>query len=243
MTGIAFPRTGSDQSFGGGVNPVTIAPPANVADGDFLVAAVTGRTALPTSLPGSWATVVASYTTQGGIGLGMVQVLPVPSASGLPANWTWTWASTTRQTVTIQRVTGVNLASAVAGTATGQNPASNSVLPVPSAVSGGGCIEICFSYFNEFDIATCNDPAGNSSGGQPQALLSNTGLTGSNRVTVIMAGGADNGAGASSAYTINCQTQWLIGAPGANDAASAVLGLNAASAPAVTSRLLMAAIV
>jgi hypothetical protein len=220
---IGFPASAGDSSFlGGTTTTLTLTPPANVANGDLLIAVATARFGVPSASPSGWTTLVSSYTTSGGTGQAVVQYFPVPVASALPANWTWTW-TTTRQSVTIIRVTGVNLSGPFGGQATSLNAAGNASLPVGSVASGGAGFVAAFSYFNEFDLAVPASPFGTSS----WPVISNEGLTGANRSAVVIAGGSDNGSGATAAFTVDITTQWPLGST-SDQAAAAVAGLEAA---------------
>ena len=223
---IGFPQAAGDSSFSGNTaSPQVVAPPANTADGDLLIAVTSGRDSPFSSVPSGWTTLISSFTTSGSIGAGAVHHLPVPDASALPASWSWSFIET-RASVLIFRVTGVDLDDlfpASGGTATAFNATDGTTIAVPAVTSGGAGFLVGFTYFQEYDLAV-PVPPWNTSWATPW----NVGITGASRQQIVVAGGDDDGAGGIPAWTLDLVTQWPLNSA-ADQAAVAVIGLNAAS--------------
>jgi hypothetical protein len=216
---IGFPAAAGDVSFASGSSALVLAPPANTADGDLLIAVPSGRDSSGTGVPSGWSVLQSAFTTSGSIGQTAIYYMTVPTASSLPANWTFS-SIEARFSVTIIRVTGVNLSSPVGGQSTTFN--TTSTLSIPSVSSGGAGFCVAVTYFQEYDLAVPSSPFGTSS----WPVIQNVGITGTNRQAVVIAGGADGGSGATSAFTVDLTAAWPIG--GSSQAAAAAVGLEAA---------------
>lgn len=234
---IGFPGAAGDTSFASLAASLSPGPPPDTANGDLLLAFTSGRAGAFTTADPAWTPVIASFSTATGIGAGAVFGLPVPSAAALPPSWTFTFPSA-RSSILIMRATGVNLAAPYGGQAASFNPSGNASLPVGSVASGGAAITFAFTYFNEVDLCVPASPFGTG----PWPVLQNVGITGAaNRQCMVTAGGPDNGAGATQAYTVNITTaQWPIDVV-IREAGAAVLGLVAAAAPPSGGPVAMAA--
>lgn len=220
---IAFPSTAGDFTFSGdSPSPEIAGKPANTANGDLLIAVTSGRDSPFSAIPSGWTTLIPSFTTSGSVGQAAVHYLAVPDASVLPASWSWSFIET-RSSVLIFRVTGVDLTSpfpASGGTATAFNATDATTIAVPSVVSGGAGFLVGFTYFQEYDLAVPVAPW--NTWGVPW----NKGITGSDRQQIVVAAGADGGAGSTPAFTLSLVTQWPLN-NSADQAAIAVVGLNA----------------
>jgi hypothetical protein len=231
---ISFPATSGDHSVTAEANPLVIAPPANVANGDLLVAWVIARTGI-SSAPGSW-TALQSFTTNGTFA---AYSLKVPTASALPANWTWTPASA-RASVIIQRVTGTDLTASVtvggtcgAGTDAGFGTTYSSFLPMQlPGITPPDAWAACVGTFFTGDA---NTPSADLVPGGTLLATATTTSAGAGRSS----SGIYGAVAAGPTGTIVCANDWP-GAPGGQD--GILLGFTAVRAP-VKSGLLMAGVI
>lgn len=150
---ISFPGTANDTSVASASTSLVAAPPVNVANGDVLIATVICRNAGGITPPGTWTTLLSSFTGTNGDGL--VQYLAVPSAGGLPGSWTWT-TNTGRASVIVIRVVGMNVSSPVfqVGTPVAAGSDGPGAIPMilPGITAGGGVMAGCFTFFSDQGI-------------------------------------------------------------------------------------------
>lgn len=139
---VAVPTTASDFTVAtsGSASSITGNKPANVADGDLLVAWVTYRNSGTTFTPPSGWSLATSQTTGQSEA---VYYKPIPSAAAETAT-TYAWSFTGgvgRVGVIIFRVTGANLSSPIDATGTWESgPTSSMVLPAVTAVAANAML-------------------------------------------------------------------------------------------------------
>jgi hypothetical protein len=135
LTTGAGNATGTVASSG---TSITVAKPANVANGDLLLACVYNRNSDAgwSSVPSGWTLVASQPTPPAGSGFLAFYTKAIPSAAGETAtDYTWSAAASTgRMTAVINRVTGahataVNAVSATAATQLGTGTSSTITCP------------------------------------------------------------------------------------------------------------------
>jgi len=176
---IAIPTQAGDISYAQAASPLVLAKPANVVDGDILVAFVATRTADYTiSVPGGWIAVGdnTGVGTMDGNGSMMAFYLRVSSAASLPDDWEWVTGSN-RDLGMIFRVTGGGSATvpsayqppANAGTAVGIPGGTPPLEMTGLSIPTGGCAILLLGSFwsqNNSEILTPTVPSEfNSIGG------------------------------------------------------------------------------
>lgn len=95
---------------------VTVNKPANVVDGDLLMAVVYGRsnTAQYTGIPAGWTAVDPGGTRTTSVGWQTIFYKPLPSnAASEPSTYQWSGGASGRHTAIIARVTGADLSNPI----------------------------------------------------------------------------------------------------------------------------------
>lgn len=215
---VAFPSAAGDVTVVASTATLTAAPPLNTADGDVLVAVASTRTGSVTA-PSGWTSVVATFGTDG---FAVVHVLPVPTASALPASWTWT-AGSARSTLIIARATGVSLSSPVsqAGTPASAGTDAPGALPLvlPGVTAGGGVLGTVFTYFTETAPPSAYVP------GLSLIATASTPAAGAGRSAIGLYAAAATGA--TGTVTCAATSTWASGA--ATGQSGVLVGLTAAA--------------
>jgi hypothetical protein len=130
----------------------TIDKPANVADGDLLVAYIysqfNGGTV--TAVPSGWTLAKGLGTRTGG-----VYYKAVPSAAAeTAANYTWTISNSGRMAFTMFRVTGVDLSRPLDAVGSEYAQSATNPFNAPSVSAGGGHLLMSFLYWNASSATT-----------------------------------------------------------------------------------------
>jgi hypothetical protein len=180
----------------GAGSTITLTKPANIADGDLLVAALYWRNASgsPTA-PAGWTLMGVPNTTYETFGLWSK---PIPTAAGEPADYAWSTTTGTQRIAGVMfRALGVNL-SAVQdsyGSLAAYTGTASVVLPAVTTIAAD---TLLVGYAINNGVVT----------GSPSAF------TGPGSMTTLGSVSADNGTSATSAIWVGSQVLSAAGATG-----------------------------
>lgn len=181
----------------GSANNITVSKPANLADGDLMVAAVLFRNSGGTvTAPAGWSPLGPVNTTNETFALFFKAVPTAASESATTYNFS-TSAGSSRAAGIIARFPGVNLSGVVdaAGALAGYTGTTSVSLPAVSAVSG---------YTLLIGCAIAN----NSTTGSPSGFTAPAGMTEVGEVS------ADNGTSATATLWLGAQVLTAAGSTG-----------------------------